>query len=130
MKTDPSTDSRFTCLTGAPEDPAITQMKPGDTVLHAPTGAFIHTRTNGALDATLPAIASVRVATPGDVAAYRLERDPAIVTHHYRFRSGGYFQVACDAQGHIVALHAEQVALSADAHGHVTVSPFAPPVRA
>ena len=85
-----------------------------ETVLHAPSGTFVHNDLAGHLSITLRTIRAVSVANLADVADYRITRDEEGVTHWVRFHGGGGFHVQFDSDGELIFFEGDRVTVAAD----------------
>jgi hypothetical protein len=113
--------SHFICLTG---DTAQDRwLERGDTVLHAPSGTFIHDHGQDDLSMTVPAITGFAVVDWADVADHQTARGETTVSHCLRFHGGGELNVVFDLQGEILSLCGEGLACFTDWSGFVTVGP-------
>lgn len=104
--------SRFTCLSGRPVEDSLRMLATSETVLHAPSGTFIHNDRAGDLSLTLYMVKAVSVANLADVAEYRITRDAVAVTHWVRFHGGGELHVAFDLEGELISFRGERVCLT------------------
>ena len=104
----------FTCISGLPGDDSHRFVGTSETVLHAPSGTFVHNDLAGDLSLTLYTVKAVGIANLADVAEYKITRDAVAVTHWVRFHGGGELHVAFDLEGELVSLHGERVCLTAN----------------
>ena len=104
----------FTCISGLPGDDSHRFVGTSETVLHAPSGTFVHNDLARDLSLTLYTVKAVGIANLADVAEYKITRDAVAVTHWVRFHGGGELHVAFDLEGELVSLHGERVCLTAN----------------
>lgn len=119
------TPSHFLCLTGAPAQNREYPLDRGDTVLHAPSGTFVHDHGVAGLSMTLERITGVAIADWSEVAEHRVEQDGEGLKHHVRFHAGGFVEVRCDPQGEIIHIDSACTTSHADFHtGLVTFGAY------
>ena len=106
--------SRFTCLSGLSTEESPRVLGYSETVLHAPSGTFVHNDLAGHLSITLRTIRAVSVANLADVVDYRITRDEEGVTHWVRFHGSGGFHVKFDAEGELIVFEGDRVTVAAD----------------
>lgn len=104
----------FTCISGRPGEDSHRFVGTSETVLHAPSGTFIHSDLAGDLSVTLHTVKAVSIANLADVAEYQITRDEMAVTHWVRFHGGGELHVAFDLEGDLISLRGERVCLTAN----------------
>ena len=104
----------FTCVSGRSDDDSHGFVAAAETVLHAPSGTFIHNDLAGDLSLTLYTVKAVGIANLADVAEYKITRDAVAVTHWVRFHGGGELHVTFDLEGELVSLRGERVCLTAN----------------
>ena len=112
----------FTCISGLPGEDSHRFVRTSETVLHAPSGTFIHNDLAGDLSLTLYAVKAVSIANLADVAEYRITRDAVAVTHWVHFHGGGKLHVSFDLEGELISLRGERVCLTANGSGLVATS--------
>ena len=107
----------FTCVPGLASDDSERMVGPADTVLHAPSGTFIHNDLAGDLSLTLHTVNAVSIANLADVAEYCISRDGSVVTHRVRFHGGGELEASFGLDGELSSLSGERVCLTANHFG-------------
>lgn len=70
---------------------------------------------------SLPTITAAHIANPSGIAEHAVLHGNGTRVHLYRFLGGGELRIECDLQGAVVALHGNQLLLSANANGVVVV---------
>lgn len=116
--------SNFLCLNAGPNEASTHTLDHGATVLHAPSGTFIHDDGGGDISVTVPIVTGVAVANWVDVAEFNETRSETTLIRHLRFYGGGTAEVVCDCHGSIMSVVAEHVNAIACSSGLVILSTY------
>lgn len=107
--------SSLTVISGRPGEDTSRCIPAGETVLHAPSGAFIRNDLAGGTSLVVPTgIDTVRIA---DIKAHRVTYDAEGVSHYVRLHGGGEFHLTFDTQGAVLSLHGERVSITLNDSG-------------
>jgi len=117
--------SRLLCLNDDPDHDQHLVLDRGSTVLHAPSGSFMHDDGNGGMSLTVPEINGVAIADWAEVAQYELVTEAGKVTHRIRFHAGGEVLVEYTHEGELIGLAGEHTSSYYDFRtGVITFWPY------
>jgi hypothetical protein len=112
---------KFLCLHASHGKPVTRLLEPGDNVLVADNGTFVHLDHEGGLSATFPVIASVSLFPDANVISHEVAQDTEVVTHHVTFAEGGELYVVLSHQNEVLEVYGTRLASSATFDGHLQI---------
>jgi hypothetical protein len=118
------TTPHFVSLNGARDEPDFLSIVAGQTVLHAPSGAFLRQERDGEFALNPSAVSKVELAHDATVASYRVSGQGGGIVHQVSFAGGGEFCATFDRDGDLTMLRGSQLRISSRADGLLIVGPM------